>query len=257
MLRPIESSTLSSCAGIRHGFFTRQGGISLGMYGSLNCGLGSNDDPQKVLENRGRVAAHLGARMPEVVTIYQVHGATAVTVEHPVARDALPVADAIVTRVPGLAIGVLTADCTPVLLADPDARVVAVAHAGWRGAKAGIVAAAVAEMERQGADRARIRAAIGPCISQASYEVGPEFEAAFRAENPENERFFRRLEGDGRPRFDLTGFVLDRVTATGVAEVDVIGACTYENESQFFSYRRSQHRHEPDYGRQISAIVVT
>ena len=178
MLEPLEARCLASLPGVRHGFFTRAGGVSRGLYASLNCGPGSSDESSHVAENRGRVARHLGAGERNLVTLYQVHGATALAVEGPVAAHDRPKADAVVTRTPGLAVGVLTADCTPVLFADPDAKVVAAAHAGWRGAAAGIIEAAIAEMERQGARRSRIRAAIGPTIGQAAYEVGPDFEAS-------------------------------------------------------------------------------
>lgn len=256
-LSPIESPVLAGLPGLRHGFFTRQGGTSQGLYASLNCGLGSSDDQAHVIENRERAGRHLGATVPGVVTLYQTHSATALAVDSVVPRDALPKADAVVTRTRGLAIGVLTADCAPVLLADPDAGVVAAAHAGWRGAKGGIVEAAVAEMERQGAERARIRAVVGPCISQSNYEVGFEFEAEFLAADPEDNRYFTRPAAGAKPHFDLTALVVARLKRLGIAEVAAVGHCTYENESLFFSYRRSQHRKEPDYGRQISAIVVT
>ncbi|MDX2307792.1 MAG: peptidoglycan editing factor PgeF [Hyphomicrobium sp.] len=256
-LAPATSPLLDALPGIRHGFFTREGGISLGIYASLNCGLGSGDDPQKVLENRGRVAAHLGAAMPEVVTLYQTHSAVALAVAHAVARDDLPKADAVVTATPGLAVGVLTADCAPVLFADPVARVVAAAHAGWRGAKGGILAATVAEMERLGAVRSRITATVGPCISQSNYEVGPEFEADFVAGEAADARFFMRTEPFAKPHFDLQGLVLDRLARLGIAAASAVNMCTYGNESILFSYRRTQHRREPEYGRQISAIVVT
>ena len=196
-------------------------------------------------------------RRDDLVTLYQVHGATALCVEGPVAAQGRPKADAVVTRTPGLAVAVLTADCTPVLLADPEARVVAAAHAGWRGAVAGIVESTIAEMERQGARRERIRAAIGPTISQAAYEVGPDFEAELLKGCADNERFFLRNKANAKARFDLPGFVEARLIAAGLAEIERQSPCTYENESIFFSFRRSQHRKEADYGRQIAAIVVT
>jgi hypothetical protein len=243
--------------GIRHGFFTREGGVSDGLYAGLNCGLGSNDEAERVLENRARVARHLDGAQPEVLTVYQVHGCTAVRVDGPLSRGELPKADALVTTVPGLVVGVLTADCTPVLFADPEAKVVGAAHAGWRGAVAGIVEATIAEMERAGARRERIRAAIGPTISQAAYEVGPEFEAEVVALDPANRAFFTAREPGTRPRFDLPGFVARRLDRLGLGAVERASPCTYANESLFFSFRRATHRCEPDYGRQISAIVVT
>jgi polyphenol oxidase len=257
MLEPLEARCLASLPGVRHGFFTRAGGVSRGLYASLNCGPGSSDESSHVAENRGRVARHLGAGERNLVTLYQVHGATALAVEGPVAAHDRPKADAVVTRTPGLAVGVLTADCTPVLFADPDAKVVAAAHAGWRGAAAGISEAAIAEMERQGARRSRIRAAIGPTIGQAAYEVGPDFEVQLLKGCADNERFFLRINPNARAHFDLPGFVAARLADAGLAEIERQSPCTYENESLFFSFRRSQHRNETDYGRQIAAIVVT
>ena len=256
MLKPIEAQNLSSLAGIRHGFFTREGGISDGIYASLNCGLGSNDDKDRVLENRRRVAGALGARHGEVVTLYQVHGAYAQTVTSPADRGALPKADAVVSKTPGLAVGVLTADCTPVLFADVEAGVVAAAHAGWRGAVGGILEAAIAEMERQGARRASIYAAIGPTISPKVYEVGTEFMAEIVALERSNEQYFHFPVPGARAHFDLPGFVNGRLARAGLAGFETVAPCTYGNESLFFSYRRSQGRNEGDYGRQISAIVV-
>ncbi len=176
MVETIRAPCLAELPGIRHGFFTRAGGVSQGIYAGLNCGPGSADDPGHVAANRARVCEHLGAAHADIVTLYQVHGATALCIDAPVPANDRPKADAVVTRTPGLAVGVLTADCAPVLFADADARVVAAAHAGWRGAVAGILEAAIAEMERQGAQRRNIRAAVGPAINQESYEVGPEFE---------------------------------------------------------------------------------
>ncbi len=257
MLEPIEARCLASLPGISHGFFTRSGGVSDGLYASLNCGPGSSDEAAHVAENRVRVARHLGVGEGKLVTLYQVHGATALAVEDPVTALNRPKADAVVTRTPGLAVAILTADCAPVLFADPEAKVVAAAHAGWRGAAAGILEAAIAEMERLGARREQIRAAIGPTISQASYEVGPEFEAELLKGCASNERFFLRNNANERARFDLPGFVEAKLVAAELAEIERQSPCTYENESLFFSFRRSQHRKETDYGRQIAAIVVT
>jgi purine-nucleoside/S-methyl-5'-thioadenosine phosphorylase / adenosine deaminase len=258
-LQPFEARNLAALRGIRHGFFTRAGGVSTGLYASLNCGLGSNDDKNLVLENRMRIGQHLGGNDElgsGVVTLYQEHGTTAFEVSRPPSRDALPHADAVVSVTPGLVIGVLTADCAPILLADPEAGVVAAAHAGWRGAFNGIVDSAVREMERLGARREHISAAVGPCISQSAYEVGPEFEATFLAHDPANSVFFVRKDVDARPHFDLPGFVAKRLSEAGVSNVENLSLCTSENESLFFSYRRKTHRGEADYGRQISAIVV-
>ncbi len=246
----IESELLK-VPGIRHGFFTRRGGVSSGVYASLNCGLGSRDSAGDVRENRARVMKRLGGA--SLVSAYQVHSDRAVIADAP--WDKAPEADAIVTATPGLAIGVLTADCTPILLADGQAKVVGAAHAGWRGARGGVVAAVIAAMERLGAARERIRAVIGPTISQAAYEVGPEFEAAFLDDAPENQRYFRRLRDD-RPHFDLPAYCRTRLEEAGVGAVEDLRLCTYEDESLFFSFRRATHRLDADYGRQISAILI-
>ncbi|MCL4765949.1 MAG: peptidoglycan editing factor PgeF [Hyphomicrobiaceae bacterium] len=253
----VRADSLSGLAGISHGFFTRQGGVSTGLYGALNCGLGSGDEPRLVRENRARVARALAAPRDEVMTLHQVHSATALVVDEPFAPGKLPRADALVTRTPGLVIGALAADCTPVLLAEPRARVVAAAHAGWRGALGGILEAAVEAMIGLGAERSRIHAAIGPCISQHAYEVGPEFESEFLGADPRNAQFFSRDAAPARPRFDLPGYVEHRLSQAGLAVVERRSPCSYGNESLFFSYRRATHRKEPDYGRQISAIVLT
>jgi hypothetical protein len=256
MLEPFTADCLSILPGIRHGFFTRQGGVSSGLYRSLNCGAGSNDDRVLVIENRSRVAQHLGSSHGDVVTLYQVHSAEALIIDRPMAREDLPQADALVTKRRGLAIGVLTADCAPILFADPRAKVVAAAHAGWRGALSGVVEATIQKMLELGAAKRDIRAAVGPCISQAAYEVGPEFEAEFTSKNSALACFFIRKPGHPRPYFDLPGFVQSRLKALDLATIEMAAHCTYANESLFYSYRRSQHRREPDYGRQISAIVV-
>jgi YfiH family protein len=209
-----------------------------------------------VTENRTRVAHHLGSAADDVQTLHQVHSASALVVDSLTPRESLPKADALVTRTRGLAIGVLTADCAPVLFADPEAMVVGAAHAGWRGAIAGVLEATLEAMEGIGAERRRIHAAVGPSISQDAYEVGPEFEAEFLAADAANRRYFRR-SASNRPHFDLPGYVNHRLASLGVRSVESRAHCTYENESLFFSYRRSTHRKESDYGRQISAIVVT
>ena len=254
MPKPIEARALAGAAGIRHGFFTRDGGVSGAPYATLNCGAGSKDRPEAVAENRTLVARHLGAAA--LVTPYQVHSPDVVVAEAPWTREAAPKADGIVTRRPGLAIAVLTADCTPVLFADPEARVVGAAHAGWRGALAGVLEATVAAMEKLGADRARIRAAVGPTISGPNYEVGPEFEAEFLAADAGHARYFTRSESSARPRFDLPAFARDRLAEAGLKTIEDLGLCTYAEDKLFFSYRRAQHRGEPDYGRQISAIIL-
>lgn len=254
--QPIASPQMSGCleAGIGHGFFTRAGGVSTGLYGSLNVGLGSRDDRALVEENRRRVARHFAAAPQRLVTLHQVHSPDAIIVG-PGHDGSRPRADALVTATPGLVIGVLTADCGPILLADARARIVAAAHAGWRGALAGIVDSTVAAMVRLGARRERIRAAIGPTISQENYEVGPDFIAQLSAAAPHFERYLAPSPRDGHALFDLPAFIAARLEAAGVA-AETVGRCTYGEEPCFFSYRRSTHRREPDYGRQISAICI-
>ena len=249
------ASTLESCDGIRHGFFTRQGGVSKGMYGSLNCGLGSRDDAESVRQNRALVAETLGVPAGRLLTLYQIHSARAVIVDKPWNGEAAE-ADALVTRTPGLAIGALTADCAPILLCDPQARVIAAAHAGWRGALSGIAEATMAAMEELGAKRERVVAVIGPSISQRAYEVGCDYVDRFLAEEPASETFFMTDESSGEPHFDLSGYVAERLSRAGVGSVSDLGLCTYCDETRLFSYRRSQHHSEEDYGRQISAIVL-
>jgi YfiH family protein len=241
--------------GVDYGFFTRRGGVSESIYASLNCGTGSKDSPEAVQENRARVARHLGA--VTLVSAYQVHGTTAVVMDgqSPAER---PKADALVTATRGLALGVLTADCAPILLADARAGVVGAAHAGWRGALAGIAEAALDAMEGLGAARQHIHAAVGPCIGPSVYEVSPEFEADFLKHDPANARFFGRRAGSAqaRPTFDLPGYVANRLRAAGIATVAAANVCNYTAQNDFFSYRRSQRRGDADYGRQISAIVL-
>jgi YfiH family protein len=253
---PIEDERLAALPGIRHGFFTRAGGVSEGIYASLNCGIGSKDDRANVLENRRRVAAELGAQADRLATPYQVHSADAVVVETAWAPGKGPRADATVTARPGIVLGVGTADCGPILFADPGARVIGAAHAGWRGARAGIGEATVAAMEGLGARRDRIVAALGPTISQANYEVGPEVYDTFVGDDLSNARFFTPSRVTGRFMFDLPGFIASQLVATGVT-AGVLQLCTYADESRFFSYRRATHRREPDYGRLLSAIVLT
>jgi polyphenol oxidase len=256
MLPSIRAATLVR-SGIRHGFFTRVGGVSEGLYAGLNCGPGSADAPQSVAENRARVARELGGTQSDVGTLYQVHSGDALIIDQPIDGSARPKADGIVTKTPGLVIGVLTADCTPVLFADPEAGVVGAAHAGWRGAVGGVLESTIAEMEKLGAERNRIITAIGPTINQVSYEVGPDFETALLQSCANNAVFLSRKNPHERAYFDLPGFVEMRLRKSGVAEVERQSLCTYANESLLFSYRRSQHRSEGDYGRQISAIVVS
>jgi YfiH family protein len=253
----LEAPALAGLSGIRHAFFTRGGGVSPGIYASLNAGVGSNDDPQHVAANRARMAASLGVAPERFLTCYQIHSPDVVVADTPWSAQARPRADAIVTNRPGLAIGISTADCGPVLFADPQARIVGAAHAGWRGALAGVTDAAIAAMERLGAARARIVAAIGPMIRQPNYEIGPDLMDRFIAADPANARFFVPSGRDGHFMFDLAGYVAGRLAAAGIGAVEDLGACTYADPGQFYSYRRMTHRGEADYGRHINAIVLT
>lgn len=253
---PLRSDSLQglAAAGIRHGFFTRAGGVSGGVYRGLNVGLGSRDDRASVLENRARVAAWLGVPADNLCTPHQVHSAVTVMASAPFGSER-PEADGIVTDRPGLAIGVLAADCGPILFADGEARVIGAAHAGWKGALNGIAESTIAAMEKLGARRERITATLGPSISPANYEVGPEFVARFVAADPENERYFEASPKTGHAMFDLNRYTVDRLEKAGI-RASQLGRCTYVEEDLFFSYRRTTHRKEPDYGRQISAIVL-
>jgi YfiH family protein len=252
----IQAPALTSQPNIRHAFFTRQGGVSEGIYASLNGGVGSSDDPARVQENRRRMAETLAVAPEALTSVYQVHSPDAVIVEGPW-RGERPKADAMVTSVPGLALGITTADCGPVLFADPQARVIGAAHAGWRGAVTGVLESAVAAMERLGARRGNIIAVLGPTISQKAYEVGPDFIERFTKEAPGHERFLGRAERPGHAMFDLPGFIGARLEAAGIGAFTDLGLCTYSDEERFFSYRRTTHRREPDYGRLISAIALT
>jgi YfiH family protein len=256
MVQPLLADDLAGLTGIAHGFFTRKGGVSQGIYANLNCGSGSRDEAASVRENRARVAAYLGTGAANLVSAHQVHGTTALIATEPWPTDRRPKADALVTATPGLALGVLTADCAPVLLAEPQARVVAAVHAGWRGALAGAVEAAIEAMQELGAERRHIRAAVGPCIGLKAYEVGPEFEAEFLKQDSDNVRFFARTGSGARPHFDLSNYVVHRLRRAGVGAAGAVAACCYGREEDFFSYRRARLRAEPDYGRQISAIVL-
>jgi polyphenol oxidase len=255
MLAPITAQDLEGSAGIRHGFFTRHGGVSQGIYASLNCGLGSRDEAAAVRENRTRVAAHLQAA--SLVTAHQIHSPTALIVTEAWPDTERPRADALVTASRGIALGALAADCTPVLFADPATGVVAAAHAGWRGAIGGVLESTIASMESLGARRENIRAAVGPCIGQDAYEVGWDFEREFLQHDDDSRPFFTRPTPDSRPHFDLPGYCLHRLQRAGVGQANSCTACTYTHADDFFSYRRSQARGDVDYGRQISAIVLT
>lgn len=251
----VKAETLA-LPGMRHAFFTRQGGVSSGCYESLNGGTGSHDSPGNVAENRARMATALGVPAERLLTVYQTHSADAVTAETPWPAASRPCADGLVTRVPALAIGVTTADCGPVLLAEPGARVIGAAHAGWRGALSGVLEATVAAMERLGAERTHIRAALGPLIRQSNYEVGPDLIARFAAEDPASNAFFASAPRQGHCQFDLAGYITARLRRAGIGQIEDLGRCTYADAALFFSYRRATHRRESDYGRHISAIVL-
>lgn len=247
MLEIITSAALP----VRHGFFTRKGGASSGIFAGLNCGPGSTDQAEAVTINRGRVAEALDLTPDHLVSVHQVHSADAVAINAPLAIR--PLADALVTATPGLGLAVLTADCQPVLFADHQARVIGAAHAGWRGAKDGVLEATLTAMEALGAKRGAIAAVIGPCISQAAYEVGQEFFENFTDDDPETRRFFVGGKGD-RMLFDLPGYGLWRLREAGVGHAEWTRHCTYGDPARFFSYRRTTHVGEADYGRLISVI---
>jgi YfiH family protein len=254
-LKVLEAPALAQGA-VRHAFFTRKGGVSTGIFAGLNCGFGSADAPEAVAENRSRAAETLGIPPTSLCTVYQIHSATVVTVDRPFGRSEAPQADAMVTRGSGIALGILTADCVPVLLADPQASVIGAAHAGWKGALGGVLDATLEAMEALGADRNRIAAALGPSIAQASYEVGPEFRAAFEKADPATARFFVPSDRADHWRFDLQAYVTDRLARVGVAASRDAAIDTYASEDLCFSYRRTTHRRESDYGRLLSAITL-
>ncbi len=251
----LGSPLLSAVPGLRHAFFSRDGGVSGGIYAGLNGGIGSNDDPASVAENRRLMAEQMGVTAERFLTVFQVHSPDVVVASAPWDTSSRPRADAIVTCTEGLAIGVTAADCGPILFVDPNARVIGAAHAGWKGALTGIVESTVEAMERLGAERADIVAAIGPLIRQPSYEVGNEFVERFVEADSENALFFIPAAREGHAMFDLAGFIRMRLENAGVLMIDDIGVDTYSDE-RFFSYRRSVHRKEPDYGRHVHAIVL-
>ncbi|QCI63741.1 peptidoglycan editing factor PgeF [Phreatobacter stygius] len=251
----VSSSALSALPGIRHAFFTREGGVSEGIYGSLNAGIGSNDAPENVRENRRRMTEALGVADNALISCFQIHSPDVVVAEKPHDGGDRPRADAVVTRVAGLACGVAAADCGPVLFADAEAGVVGAAHAGWKGALGGVLEATIQAMEGLGAARGRIQTAIGPLIRQPSYEVSQSFMDQFLAVDSSYSRFF----ADGKPghgQFDLPGFIGHRLAAAGIGMIDDLGLDTYSDPERFFSYRRTTHRREPDYGRHIAAITL-
>jgi polyphenol oxidase len=251
----VGSSLLSAIPGLRHAFFTREGGASDGVYASLNGGIGSNDDPKNVAENRRRMAEQMGVAPDRFLSLHQVHSPDAVIASGLWDGAARPRADAIVTRTQGIAIGITAADCGPILLVDPNARVIAAAHAGWKGALTGILESTIRAMEGLGAERGGIVAAIGPVIRQHSYEVGSEFVERFIEADAENALFFMPSTREGHSMFDLAGFIRMRLENAGVLMIDDLGIDTYSDE-RFYSYRRSVHRKEPDYGRHVHAIAL-
>lgn len=241
--------------GIVHGFFTREGGVSEGIYASLNGGLGSSDDRAAIVENRRRMAARLGVAPDHLVNVHQVHSPTVVAADGPWPGDR-PRADGLATRTPGVALAISTADCGPVLFADPEARVIGACHSGWRGAFEGVLEATLDRMEELGARRARVTAVLGPTISRTAYEVGPEFVARFLGAEPAYARFFTDTTPGRHAHFDLPAFIAARLRGAGVGRFVDLALCTYADERRFFSFRRTTHRGEPDYGRLISAIAL-
>jgi YfiH family protein len=252
----LRAETLS-LPGLRHAFFTREGGVSTGLYASLNAGIGSADNAAHVAENRARMAAALGVEPRCLMTAYQIHSPQVIVADEPWPVEPRPRADGIVTRTPGLAIGVTTADCGPVLFAEPQARVIGAAHAGWRGALAGVLEATIAAMERLGAAREKISAALGPMIRQPNYEVGSDLIERFAAQDGQSGSFFAPAPRAGHALFDLPGYIAARLRRAGLTRIEDIGACTYAEPARFFSYRRATHRGESDYGRHINAIALS
>ncbi|WP_319413217.1 peptidoglycan editing factor PgeF [uncultured Cohaesibacter sp.] len=252
----IQHPSLQALDGIAHGFFTRRGGTSTKTYHSLNCGYGSGDEREQVRQNRALVAQSLGVESDRLVTAYQVHSPRALIIDAPFSEGNTPELDALVTNKPGLAVAILTADCGPVLFADAEAGVVAAAHAGWRGAFEGVIADTVAKMISLGARPEKITAILGPTISHANYEVDQAFMDRFTTRSADWQRFFSAGKRDGHVQFDLPAFILFQLQQCDVGNAINLGRCTYGEESTFFSYRRTTHRKEPDYGRQISAIAL-
>lgn len=252
----IQAPELLSHAKIRHAFFTRQGEVSNGIYASLNGGLGSDDIQADVRENRVRMAEVLHVEEPHLLSLYQIHSPTVIVTDRPW-PSSRPQADAMVTKVPGLALGISTADCGPVLFVDPENNVIGASHAGWKGAIGGVLEATIVQMEKQGAVREKIIAVLGPTISQKAYEVGPEFAARFREENEANKRFFKESGKPGHFLFNLPAYIGSRLEKAGIGAFTDIARCTYSDEEKFYSYRRATHLNEPDYGRLISAISIS
>lgn len=255
---PILSPDLAALAsfGVRHGYFTRVGGVSQGLYAGLNGGIGSSDQPALVAENRARMARWLGVAPDRFLSVWQYHSPDVLVVEQPFDMQNRPKADAMVTRTRGIGLAIGTADCGPILFADGAAGVVGGAHAGWKGAHGGVIEATLAAMEGLGARRERIVAVLGPTISAAAYEVGPEFVTRFTADAPENARYFRPSTRPDHAMFDLPGYIVTRLVRAGVGTAVNLDICTYGDEARLFSYRRMTHRGEADYGRQMSAITL-
>ncbi len=254
--QPIESPVLAELAGIRHAYFTRHGGVSDGLYASFNTGLGSDDSRENVLANRARACAYLGVEPEVLATPYQIHSPTAVHVRDVWLPGEGPRADALVTDRPGIAVGVGTADCGPVLFAEPEAGIIAATHAGWKGAIGGVLESTIDLMEDLGADRRRISAVLGPTIAATAYEVGQEFFDHFVADNAVNSRFFTAADRADHAMFDLPAYILDRLTHAGIRFAEALNLCTYADPQRFFSFRRATHKSEADYGRLLSAIVI-
>jgi len=249
-LAPLTASNIKA----RHGFFGRAGGVSTGLYRGLNCGFGSGDEAKDVAANRARVAAAMGLAPDHLATVYQTHSPDVLTVTTAHVHQDVPKADAMVTKMRGVGLAILTADCAPILLCDESAGIIGAAHAGWRGAFSGVIENTVTAMKAIGANT--ISAAIGPTISQANYEVDDKFRDTFLADDDRNDRFFVAGSKPGHCQFDLPAFVAAKLEAAGVAAIHDVAACTYADEEQFFSFRRATHRDEPDYGRNISVVVL-
>lgn len=254
ILSPILAPQLHALPGVCHGYFTRPGGVSTGIYKGLNARLGSNDKREHVIENRQRIAKHLSVSVNNLISPYQIHSNDIVHGRSPWPEER-PKADGIVADKAGIAIGILTADCGPVLFSDPDAGVIGAAHAGWKGALNGVLENTISEMENLGAKRKNIIAVLGPSISQANYEVGPDFPAPFVTQNKSHEKFFIASQKPGHHMFDLTSYIVERLNQAGV-NGSALNRCTYAEEENFYSYRRTTHRGESEYGCQLSAIVL-
>ena len=252
----LTAKPLEQLPHVSHGFFTREGGVSKGIYATLNCGYGSDDDPGAVRENRARIARAIGVDAGNLLTVYQVHSPSVIRVTSTWEHGSAPQADAMVTDEPSVGLGILAADCAPVLFADEAARVIGAAHAGWKGAFTGVLEATIEAMTALGAHRSRVVAAIGPCISRDAYEVGPEFRQRFLDAGLANEIWFTPSARDRHYMFDLPGYIAARLKAADVGTVASLGLCTYGDEPRFFSYRRTTHRGESDYGRQLSVIAL-